>query len=79
VARLLQPGVAQRRAVIPEWDDATWHACRFALRLERSRPVLDMIRAWLDTELPKVLPKIPIGQAIGYGRHALCDRSRTSV
>jgi hypothetical protein len=35
-------------------------------RLERSKPILDTIRAWLETERPKVLPKSPIGEAIGY-------------
>jgi transposase len=49
-----------------EWDDATRHAHRFALRLERSRPILEAIQAWLKLEQPKVLPKSPIGEAIGY-------------
>jgi transposase len=50
----------------PEWDDAAWHAYRHELRLERSRPILDAIGAWLKSEQPKVLPKSPIGEAIGY-------------
>ncbi len=50
----------------PEWDDATWHAHRYALRLERSQPILDAIRTWLEAESPKALPKSPIGEAIGY-------------
>jgi len=34
--------------------------------LQRSRPVLDAIHAWLVAERPKVLPKSPLGEAIGY-------------
>jgi transposase len=50
----------------PEWDDTAWHAHRDELRLQRSRPILDAIHAWLVAEQPKVLPKSPIGEAIGY-------------
>jgi transposase len=50
----------------PEWDDATWHAHRYELRLQRSRPIFDSIHAWLVAERPKVLPKSPLGEAIGY-------------
>jgi transposase len=53
----------------PEWDDAAWHAHRSERRLERSRPTLEAIRAWLDREHGKVLPKSPIGEAIGYARN----------
>ena len=41
-------------------------AGRLALRRERSQPMLDDIQAYLERERPKVLPKSPIGQAIGY-------------
>jgi transposase len=50
----------------PEWDDAAWHAYRYESRLQRSRPILDAIHAWLVAERPKVLPKSPIGEAISY-------------
>jgi transposase len=40
-----------------------------ALRQERSKPILDEIKAWLDREAPFVLPKSPIGAAIGYARN----------
>jgi hypothetical protein len=36
------------------------------MRLERSRPILDAIHAWLVAERPNVLPKSPIGEAIQY-------------
>jgi len=49
-----------------DWDDATWHAHRHELRDKRSRPILDAIRAWLESERPEVLPRSPIGEAIGY-------------
>jgi transposase len=50
----------------PEWDDATWHAYRYDLRLERSKPILDAIHAWLVAGQPKVLPRSPLGEAISY-------------
>jgi transposase len=50
----------------PDWDDVAWHAHRYDLRLQRSRPILEAIRAWLVAEQPKVLPKSPIGEAISY-------------
>jgi transposase len=54
------------RKAHPEWDDAAWHAHRYDLRLKRSKPLFDAIRAWLEAEQPKVLPKSPIGEAISY-------------
>jgi len=39
---------------------------RHALRQARSVPILADIKAYLDRERPQVLPKSPIGQAIGY-------------
>jgi transposase len=41
-------------------------AAREALRDERSRPLFDEFHAWLEAEVPKVLPKSPIGEAIYY-------------
>ena len=41
-------------------------AARHALRAERSRPIFDEFHGWLLAEAPKVLPKSPIGEAIGY-------------
>jgi transposase len=41
-------------------------ALRHKLRAERSRPIFDKFHAWLEAELPKVLPKSPIGEAIQY-------------
>ncbi len=43
--------------------DAT---ARLALRQERSRPLLDGLKAYLERERPQVLPKSPISQAIAY-------------
>lgn len=56
----------KQRKKHPEWDDATWHAYRHDLRSRRSRPLLDTIHTWLEAQRPKVLPKSPIGEAIGY-------------
>lgn len=48
---------------------------RFALRQERSLPVLAQIKAWLDAEGQVVLPRSPLGAAITYAQNqwqALC-------
>jgi len=37
-----------------------------ALRQAKSRPILDDIKTYLETEREKVLPKSPMGQAISY-------------
>jgi transposase len=41
-------------------------AGRLALRQQRSRPALDALFAWMEEQRPKVLPKSPLGGAIGY-------------
>jgi transposase len=46
------------------WDDDRL----MAERGERSRPLLDSFRSWLDGEAAKVLPKSPVGEAIAYAR-----------
>jgi transposase len=43
-------------------------AGRFTLRLERSKPLLERLGTWLEEQARKVLPKSPIGGAIGYAR-----------
>jgi transposase len=39
---------------------------RRARRLERTRPVLDDLRAWVDEQRAIVPPKTPLGKALGY-------------
>jgi hypothetical protein len=56
----------QERLRHPEWDDAAWHAYRYELRLQKSKPILEAVRAWLERQQPEVLPKSPIGEAISY-------------
>jgi transposase len=41
---------------------------RRKIRQERSRPVLEAFKKWLDEQLLQVLPKSPIGQAMQYAR-----------
>jgi transposase len=53
----------------PDWDDAAWHAYRYELRKERSRPILDALHAWLEGDQSRVLPKSPLGEAVGYARN----------
>jgi len=39
---------------------------RKVVRQEQSAPVLDKIREWMEEQAPRVLPKSPAGEAIGY-------------
>ncbi|MFD1581753.1 IS66 family transposase, partial [Microbulbifer halophilus] len=39
---------------------------RHQLRQDQSLPVLEKLRAWLDKELPKALPKTALGKALSY-------------
>jgi transposase len=41
---------------------------RRALRLARSKPILEEIKAWLDGEIDRVPPRSPIAQAMQYAR-----------
>ena len=41
---------------------------RRARREEQSRPILDRFKQWLDDQADRVLPKSPIGEAVGYAR-----------
>jgi hypothetical protein len=41
-------------------------AARLALRQERSVPLLDDLKAYLERERPRVVPKSPMAQAIAY-------------
>lgn len=42
---------------------------RYAVRLERSQPILEELRAWLDEKANQVLPKGLLGEAIHYTRN----------
>jgi hypothetical protein len=44
-------------------------ALRLAVRQERSAPVLEKIKAWLDAEGEVVLPRSPMAAAITYARN----------
>ena len=39
---------------------------RYETRQEQSKPIIDSLKAWLDEEALKVLPKSAIGQAMSY-------------
>jgi transposase len=41
---------------------------RRAQRVEQALPVLARFKAWLDAQADVILPKSPIGQAVGYAR-----------
>jgi transposase len=50
-----------------ETEARPWGAAeRKLLRQMKTRPVMERIRAWLDTRGTDVLPKSPLGQAITY-------------
>ena len=57
--------IAQR-----ELHGAEADAVRLQMRQEQALPVVTDLRQWLEAELPKLLPKSPIGQATAYAlRH----------
>lgn len=60
--------VGQLYQIEREAKDAD-EATRLALRQERSVPVLDRIKAWLDTEQEVVLPRSPMAAAITYAQN----------
>jgi transposase len=61
---------AQKIIADQELAGAAADLVRYRLRQEKSQPVLTAFHTWLKAELPKVLPKSLIGQAIAYAlRH----------
>ena len=54
----------EREAKEGLWDDDRV----MAARRERSGPLLESLRSWLEGEAPKVLPRSPVGEAIAYAR-----------
>jgi transposase len=49
-----------------EASETTRAAIRLRVRQERAVPVLEQFETWLDAAKPNVLPKSPMGIAIGY-------------
>jgi transposase len=49
-----------------EADEPTRAAIRLRVRQERAIPVWESFETWLEAERPQVLPKSPLGAAIGY-------------
>lgn len=50
-------------------DEAFSHEQRYNERQEHAAIVMQVIKNWLDVEADRVLPKNPIGKAIGYMRN----------
>jgi transposase len=46
-----------------------FEALRLQLRQERSVPLLESFGEWLDRQAATVLPKCPLGEAVGYARN----------
>src|SRR3954470_12811355 len=42
---------------------------RLQMRRDLSLPILEQFRSWIDKEYPKVLPKSPMAEALGYARN----------
>jgi transposase len=64
--KLLYDVERDAKAAHQSGDYEAFVAARHRLRQERSRPLFEQFHAWLEAEAPKVLPKSPIGEAIGY-------------
>jgi transposase len=62
LARIRQLYAVERAA--KDLDDADRHA----LRGEKAAPMLESLGTWLEEQSRRVLPKSPIGQAVGYAR-----------
>jgi transposase len=66
--RIQQEGLAldsrEPATAAAAWARGT--AIRFELRQQKSAPQLAVIKTWLDEQQDRILPKSPIGLAIGY-------------
>jgi len=52
------------RHKVPYWDQTGF--CHWYKRLEKSKPVIDKLQAWLTKTLPHVAPKTKLGEALHY-------------
>ena len=55
-----------RLAVIEEEINESGAEGKFNLRLEKAKPILDELHAYLVAVQPRTLPKSPLGQAVSY-------------
>ena len=55
-----------RQAAAEDADEPARAAIRLRVRQERAVPVWEASRQWLEAQRPDVLPKSPLGGAIGY-------------
>jgi transposase len=60
---------AAEQANKQELSRAEFEALRLRLRQERSVPLLKSLGEWLEQQAASVLPKSPLGEAIGYARN----------
>jgi hypothetical protein len=64
---IIEGAIKTELAKLPkDADESTRAAIRLRARQERSVPVLESFEKWLEAEKPQVLPKSPMGTAIGY-------------
>jgi transposase len=61
--RLIAPIFAVERASMLAGDCAEQRRAR---RIEKSRPLLETLRAWINTQIGRATPKSPLGKALGY-------------
>jgi transposase len=60
---------AAERANEQELSRPEFEALRLRLRQEKSVPLLKSLREWLDKQAAAVLPRSPLGEAVGYARN----------
>jgi len=63
---LLALGFIQRLYLVEREGKGLTGEARKALREEKAKPILERFKEWLDAQVDVVLPKSPIGEAVGY-------------
>jgi transposase len=68
----IEKEIKEKLAKLPEEaDEPTRAAIRLRVRQEQAVPVWEAFEKWLEAEGPNVLPKSPLGGALGYLRNNL--------
>jgi hypothetical protein len=65
---LLALGFIQQLYLVEREGKGLTGEARKALREEKAKSILERFKEWLDAQVDVVLPKSPIGEAVGYAR-----------
>jgi transposase len=65
---LLALGFIQQLYLVEREGKGLTAEARKALREDKAKPILERFKEWLDAQVDVVLPKSPIGEAVGYAR-----------